>query len=233
MDFLYLILVVVLAAFGFILLKPLRQIIRIRRVPTLPIVALPTTGQVEVVGRVGGNILLSPISDTSCVLWHVEVQEYRGTGKSGRWVTILKQTSGQSIEIDDDTGRILAVPAGAEMVLDDDLRASCGLFGNMTPQIAAALERMGISLRGILGMKRALRVREQLIVPGEQIYALGLAEVAAGQLRLCSTEDMPLLLADRSEHDLLRKLYWQVGISVFCALVALGFLGWLIAGGRL
>jgi hypothetical protein len=46
----------------------------------------------------------------------------------------------------------------------------------MTPQIAAALERMGISLRGVLGMKRALRVREQLILPGEQIYALGLAE---------------------------------------------------------
>ena len=91
---------------------------------------------------------------------------------------------------------------------------------------------MGVALRGVLGMKRALRVREQLIVPGEQIYALGLAEVAAGQLRLCSTEDMPLLLADRSEHDLLHNLYRQVGISVFCALVALGFIGWLMAGGR-
>jgi hypothetical protein len=232
MDFLYLILVIVLAAFGFILLKPLRQIVRIRRIPTLPIAAMPTTGQVEVVGRAGGSILLSPISDTACVLWHVEVQEYRGSGKSGHWVTILKQTSGQSIEIDDSTGRIQAVPAGAELVLGDDLRASRGLFGNMTPQVAAALERMGVSLRGVLGMKRALRVREQLILPGEQIYALGLAEVAAGQLRLCSTEDTPLLLADRSERDLLRNLYRQVGISVFFALVALGFIGWLMAGGR-
>jgi E3 Ubiquitin ligase len=187
MDFLYLILVAVLLAFGFIMLKPLRQIIRIRRVPPLPIAAVPTTGQVKVIGRAKGSILLSPISDTSCVLWHVEVQEYRGTGKSGRWVTILKQTSGQSIQIDDDTGRILVVPAGAELVLDDDLRASRGLFGNMTPQVAAALERMGISLRSVLGMKRALRVREQLLLPGEQIYALGLVEVAAGQLRLCST----------------------------------------------
>ena len=75
-------------------------------------------------------------------------------------------------------------------------------------------------------------MREQLSLPGEQIYALGLAEVAAGQLRLYSTEDMPLLLADRSERDLLRNLYRQVGISVFCALVALGFNGWLMAGGR-
>jgi hypothetical protein len=230
MEFLYLILVAVLAAFGFILLKPLRQIIRIRRVPTLPIAAVPTTGQVEVVGRAGGSALLSPISDTACVLWHVEVQEYRGSGRSGRWVTILKQTSGPSIEIDDGTGRILVVPAGAELVLDDDLRASRGLFGNMTPQVAAALERMGISLRGVLGMKRALRAREQLILPGEQIYALGLAEVAAGQLRLCSTEDMPLLLADRSEHVLLRNLYWQVGISVLGAVMTLGFIGWLIGG---
>ena len=57
MDFLYLILFVVLAAFGFILLKPLRQIIRIRRVPTLPIAAVPRTGQVEVVGRAGGHLV--------------------------------------------------------------------------------------------------------------------------------------------------------------------------------
>jgi E3 Ubiquitin ligase len=232
MDFLLLILLAVLAAFGFILLKPLAQIIRIRRVPTLPIAALPTTGQAEVVGHAGGSVVLSPISDTPCVLWQVEVQEYRGSGKNGRWVTILKQTSGPPIEIDDGTGRVWAVPAGADLVLDDDLRASRGLFGTMTPQIEAALERMGIPLRGVFGMQRALRVRERLIAPGEQIFALGLAEEAAGQLRLCSTQDAPLILADRSEHALLSSLYWQVGTSVFFALVALGIIGWLMAGGR-
>jgi hypothetical protein len=85
----------------------------------------------------------------------------------------------------------------------------------------------------VLGIQRALRLRAQLIGPGEQIAALGLAKVAVGQLRLCSMEAMPLLLADRSEHDLLRNLYWQVGLSAFWPLVALGFLGWLMAGGRL
>src|SRR5436190_22710252 len=117
MDFLLLILLAVLAAFGFILLKPLAQIIRIRRVPTLPIAALPTTGQVEVIGRAGGRVVPSPISDTPCVLWQVEVQEYRGSSHNRRWVTIRKQTSGQPIEIDDGTGRIRAVLAGAELVL--------------------------------------------------------------------------------------------------------------------
>jgi hypothetical protein len=232
MDFLVLILVAVLAAFGFILLKPLARIIRIRRVPTLPIAALPTTGQVEVVGRAAGRVVLSPISDTPCVLWQVEVQEYRGSGKSGRWVTILKQTSGPPVEIDDGTGRIWAVPAGAELVLDDDLQATRGLFGTMTPQIEAALERMGIPLRGVFGVRRALRVRERLIAPGEQIFALGLAEEAAGQLRLCSTQDAPLILADRSERALLNSLYWQVGTSVFFALAALAIIGWFMAGGR-
>jgi hypothetical protein len=187
---------------------------------------------VEVIGRAGGGVLPSPISETPCVLWHVEVQEYRGSGKNGRWVTILKQTSGPPVEIDDGTGRIWAVPAGAKLILDDDLRAARGLFGTMTPQIEAALERMGIPLSGVFGVQRALRVRERLIAPGEQIFALGLAEEAAGQLRLCSTQDAPLILADRSERALLSSLYWQVGTSVFCALVALGIVSWLMAGGR-
>jgi hypothetical protein len=117
-------------------------------------------------------------------------------------------------------------------VLDDDLRATRGLFGTMTPQIEAALERMGIPLRGVFGVQRALRVRERLIAPGEQIFALGLAEEAAGQLRLCSTQDAPLILADRSERALLSSLYWQVATSVFFALAALGIIGWLMAGGR-
>src|SRR4051812_26854620 len=85
-DFLPLILLLLLAAFAFILLKPLKQIIRLRHVPTLPIAALPSSGQVEVIGRAGGNAVRSPIADTACVLWHVEVQEYRGSGPTRRWV---------------------------------------------------------------------------------------------------------------------------------------------------
>jgi hypothetical protein len=231
-DFLWLILLVVLAAFGFILHNPLRQIIRLRRQPTLPIGTLPHSGQVEVVGRASGSTMLSPISDTACVLWLVEVQEYRSSGKSGHWVTILKRTSSQPIEIADGSGRVWAVPSGAELVLNDDLRAAHGLLGNMTPQIEAAVERLGVGLRGVLGLARSLRVYERLIRPGEQIFALSLADEAAGQLRLCSTHDAPLILSDRSEQALLRALYRAVAISLFCGLVAVGFIGWLLAGGR-
>lgn len=232
MDFLLLILLAVLAAFGFILLQPIRQIIRLRRVPTLPIGVLPHRGQVEAVGRASGSIVLSPSSDTPCVLWQVEVQEYRGSGKSGHWVTILKRTSSQPIEIADGTERVWTVPSDAELVLNDDLRAAHGLFGTMTPQIEAAVERMGVPLRSAMGFKRSVRVHERRIVPGEPIFALGLAEEAAGQLRLCSTHDAPLILSDRSEQALLHALYRDVAISMFCAMVAVGFIGWLLAGGR-
>jgi hypothetical protein len=232
-DFLPLILLLVLAAFAFILLKPLKQIIRLRRVPTLPIAALPSSGQVEVIGRAGGNVVRSPISDTVCVLWHVEVQEYRGSGPTGRWRTIRTQTSSQPIELTDDTGHIWVVPTGAELVLGNDLRATRDALHTLSPQFEAALERMGIPLRSAFRTWRFLRVREQRIVPGEPIFVLGLLEEAAGQLRLCSTQDAPLLLADRSKHEVLRRLYREVGVSVFCAVVALGFIGWLMAGGRL
>jgi len=232
-DFLPLVLVLVLAAFGYVLFAPLRQIVQFRRIPMLPIAALPKSGQVKAMGRAGGSLIRSPILDTPCVLWQVEVQEYRGSGKNGQWVTILKQASSPPIEIDDGTGRVWAVASGAELVLDDDLRAAHGLFGNMTPQIEAAVERIGVPLRGMLGFKRSLRVREWLIAPDEQIFALGLAEEAAGQLRLCSTHDAPLIISDRSERELLHALYREVSVSLVCAVVAVSIIIWLMAEGRL
>ena len=86
MALLLIVLLAVLMAFAFILSKPIGQIMRMRRVPTLPIAALPNGVEAEVVGRAGGRVDSSPISETPCVLWQVEVQEYRGSGKSGHWM---------------------------------------------------------------------------------------------------------------------------------------------------
>jgi hypothetical protein len=234
MGFVLLIAIIGLAVIGFTALKPLGQIIRIRRIATMPIAALPDAGPAEVVGRAGGAELRSPLSDASCLLWQVEVQELRSTGKSSHWKTIFKHASDQPFEIDDGTGQIQVLPAGATLILNDDLRASRGLFGNMTPEIEAALERIGVQTHGFLGLRRRLRVRERLVAPGEQIFALGYVERVAGRPVLRSMPDATLILADRSERDLLRNLYWRVGASALFALIVLGVVGWmlLVIGGR-
>lgn len=212
MEILLLCVLVMLAVLTFILWEPIVDIRRLRGAVAQPIGALPSAGPAKVAGRASGSALLSPIAEAHCVLWQIEVQEYRNSGKSGRWVTVYKQTSQPPITIDDGTGRVWAIPDGAKLVLQDDLQAGRGLFERMSPSVEAAIERLGVPLRGWLGFARTLRVRERRITAGEQVFALGLVEPAAGQLRLCSTGGAPLILADRAEQELLWSLYRRVGL---------------------
>lgn len=225
---LLLILLAALAGFIFVLWEPLRTIWRLRGAQTAPLGALPEGAQAKASGRAGGSALVSPIAEAACVLWQLEVQEYRSNGKSGRWVSILAQISSAPITLDDGTGRVAAIPSGAKLMLGDDFAAGGRMFERMPPNIEATLERMGVSLRGVFGFKRRLRVRERWVAAGEQVFALGLAERASGELRFCSTAGAPLLLADRDEAALLGGLYRQVAIILSFALVAIAIVGFVV-----
>lgn len=213
-------------------LRPIGQIMRIRRVPTAPVGMLPDTGPAEVFGRAAGETHASPIGQAACLFWQVEVQEYRSSGKSGHWATIVRQASTEPFEIDDGTGRIAVLPSGAELTLVDDLRASRGLFGTMTDEMLESLERIGVATRGFLGFQRRLRVFERHITPDEQVYALGYVERIGGRPLLRSIPDAPLLLADRSEKDLLLSLYTRVGLIALAPALAIGVLLVLLLAAR-
>lgn len=203
----------VLAISALMLIRPIGQIIRIRRVPTTPVGLLPDAGPAEVFGRAAGGTRASPLAQAPCLFWQVEVQEYRSNGKSGHWATIFRQASTEPFAIDDGTGGVEVFPEGASLTLVDDVRASRGLFGNMSDEMLAAIERLGVSPTGFLGFGRRLRVFERRLEPGEQVYALGYVERIAGRPVLRSVPDAPLLLADRSEKDVLAALYARVGLT--------------------
>lgn len=228
-NMLSLILLLALAGFAFVLWEPLSTIMRLRGAPAGPIGALPEAGPAKAAGRASGSALTSPIAEAACVLWQIEVQEYRSNGKSGRWVTTLAQISSAPITLDDGTGRVAVVPSGAKLMLADDFVAGGRMFERVPPDIEAALERMGVQLRGVFGFKRKLRVRVRWVSAGEQVFALGLAERAGGELRLCSTAGAPLILADRDEATLLGSLYRRVAITFAFALVAVAIIGFVIS----
>jgi hypothetical protein len=161
------------------------------------------------------------------------VQEYRSSGKSGHWRTIFKRASTEPFAIDDGTGQAQVLPAGARLTLVDDVRAMRGLFGNMTDETLAAIERLGVSTTGFLGFGRRLRVRERYVTPGEQVYVLGEVERLGGQPTLRSIPGAPLILSDRSERELLLSLYARLGIAAIAPLLVLGVLLFvLVATGR-
>lgn len=205
--------------------KPLREIRRLRRVSRVSIGLLPSAGIVEVAGLASGADLRSPLTDTTCVFWQVEVEAYRGSGRHGSWTTLLNRTSTTTLTIDDGTGQVQVQPAKAEFHLRDDLRTTRGLFKEFEPEIAAKLTQLDLPTHGHPDTWRgSMRAYERYITSGEHIFVIGAVEHSTTRPIIGPSPDGPVILADRSERTLLKRIYLNVGYTA-AGLAVLVFIG--------
>jgi len=196
----------------------IKDIIRIHRTPRIAIDALPPAGSFEVVGKAQGEPVISPISETRCAFWQVEVKEKRRGSKGGvYWETIYRDSSQEPFEIKDETGNIKISPQRAKLMLKDNLEDSSGVFNEK-------LERMNINTKtekdwgSNKSSNKSLTVYERLIKAGERIYVL--AEIQeTDKINSFAERILPHFISVRSERELLDTLYWQVGTKVFLALL--------------
>jgi Zn-finger nucleic acid-binding protein len=191
----------------------------IESIPTSTIRSL-ALGLVEISGQAQPeeSLLSSPFSELPCVFYSYAVEEHVGSGKHARWNTIAKGTSEQPFFVSDTTGQVLVVPLGAELILPDERTYRNDWFGELPTTTIAGLNRLGISTERWIGSK-TLRCREAFIQPEEQVYVLGTAHEQLGakelvensaRLYIGSSLDHEFIISDRSEKDLLSRLWWQV-----------------------
>lgn len=197
----------------------LGKIIRIIRTPTSEIGALPLDEQVEIVGKADSEATLtSPITKQTCVLWQVEVSEKRRSGKHSRWVTVYSNTSTNSFDVYDGTGKVQIYPNRlTEIILHNDVRKSSGIFTSLDEQMQAALKDLGVEAKGSL-FNKTIRVHERYIEQGDQIYVLGKTFTKNG-IRMMDGESSPLIVSDHSELRLLGTLFWRVVMSALFGVV--------------
>jgi hypothetical protein len=201
------------------------------RTSTGEIATLPADEYVEVVGQAESrNLIHSPITQTPCVLWQVQVSERRSSGKSSRWVVVRSPASTESFEVSDGTGRVQVHPIrGVELLLRDDVKKSSGLFRSLDEQTQAALNKMGLDTKGLLNMNKPMRVQERYIEPGDQVYVLGKTYTSNG-LRMLDGESAPLMISDRSELGLLSRFAWQVFVNILLFMVIGAMVAFYFAG---
>jgi hypothetical protein len=191
----------------------------IESIPTSTIRSL-ALGLVEISGRVQPEeqVLSTPFSGLPCVFYTYAVEERVSSGKHTRWETIAKGTSEQPFFVSDTTGRVLIVPLGAELILQNERTFRNDWLGALPPTTIAGLNRLGISTERWLGSK-PLRCRESFILPEELVYVLGTAHAHLGatervensdRLYIGSSRDHEFIISDRTEKDLLSRLRWQV-----------------------
>lgn len=178
-------------------LKRWRRLRLVQDTPTSKVRSM-AMGRVEVHGRAEGKAALeAPFTGASCVWfrWAVEEEVRRNRHKS--WKTIARGGSDAwPFYLEDETGRVLVDPRGAEVEIPVDYRST---RPERAQSIAAFLEGEGVSTRSFFGWRRKLRFSEWHIAPGESVYVLGVAQERgdlAAERRRRITEKVMALKAD-------------------------------------
>jgi DNA-binding transcriptional regulator YdaS (Cro superfamily) len=136
-----------------------------------------TSGEVvRVSGRVRpvGEPLRAPLSQRPCVYFETTVEEYRSSGKSGKWVEIIRETEGMDFLLEDETGKAVVRASEMKVLAVKDHRRESGTFNDAAPDLEAFLARHGKSSTGWIFNKN-LRYKEGIFSPGETITVLGQA----------------------------------------------------------
>lgn len=160
---------VALFFYGFVLLKQRRLILD---TPSSKIRSAPM-GLVEVSGLAcGPYTLLAPVTARQCYFYRTIVWELQKAGKSSQWVKVAGECIFVPFFLDDNTGRVLVDPRGAELDLHRDFEGefSNSFFTTLDPapaNVTAFLARRGVSTHN------KLKVEEFCIKPKNALFILG------------------------------------------------------------
>lgn len=189
---------------------------RLCRTPTMPIVQLPSVGEVAVEARAGDAVMLSPINHIPCVLWKLDVEG--GSGQSAH--SILTTCSTPSFDIVDVTGQLQIFPEKARlMITRDRQRAVQCMLGDIITAVPALRHQRYAKLTK--SSNQQVRATEQWIAPGDPIFAIGILERTTRTWQLQASGTAPLILTNRTRRSTVVRA--QIGfvmrlIALICLL---------------
>ena len=129
--------------------------------------------------------LQAPLTNAVCIWWFYHIERKTGSGKNTSWKTVEKKTSDAAFHLEDDTGRCVVNPAGAEVVTT----AKQTWYGHSA--WPSGLPSGGWFHTG------DYRYTERLIPPDAPVYVLGLFQTRS--VVMDSTEENTALREKLSE----------------------------------
>ncbi|HUO15873.1 MAG TPA: hypothetical protein VMX38_12880 [Verrucomicrobiae bacterium] len=130
-------------------------------------------GMIEISGQaVGPYTLVAPITARSCYYYRTLVWELKQRGKNKEWVKVAGECVHLPFFLDDNTGRVLVDPRGAELDLHCDFKQEfCDSFFTTKepapPNVRDFLARHGVETRN------KIKVEEFCIKPKNALFVLG------------------------------------------------------------
>jgi hypothetical protein len=130
-------------------------------------------GMVEVSGQaVGPYTMVAPITARPCFYYRTLVWEWKQSGKNKQWVKVASEAMHVPFFVDDNTGRLLVDPRGADLDLHCDFEQEfCDSFFT-TKQPAPANVHSFLARHGIVTSNK-IKVEERCIKPKNSLFILG------------------------------------------------------------
>ncbi|MBI5389437.1 hypothetical protein HZB01_03595 [Candidatus Woesearchaeota archaeon] len=203
-------------------------------------------GRVEVYGAAvpdKGKVLQSPLSRKNCVYYRCIIEEYRHAGKSSRWVTLKDENDGIPFFLQDETGKVLVDPIGADIEIPKDAQYNSSFGRDPPKEVQFFLKTQNIAFEGLFGANKQMRFTEYYIAPQDKLYIMGTAmknpavkasAVGVENVMIAKGKNYPTYyISDRAEKDILKSLRWKVfggivggaALSVVCLGIMLAYLG--------
>ena len=130
-------------------------------------------GMVEVSGQaVGPYTMVAPITARQCFYYRTVVWEWKQSGKNKQWVKVVGESMHVPFFLDDNTGRLLVDPRGADLDLHCDFEQEfCDSFFT-TKEPAPANVHSFLARHGIVTSNK-IKVEERCIKPKNSLFVLG------------------------------------------------------------
>ncbi|MGC2646704.1 MAG: GIDE domain-containing protein [Candidatus Sulfotelmatobacter sp.] len=130
-------------------------------------------GMVELNGQAAGPYtVVAPITERSCYFFRTIVWEWKRQGRNNAWVKVASECTHVPFFLDDNTGKVMVDPRGAELDLHRDFQqefcdALFTIKEEAPPNVHALLSRHGISTTN------KIKVEEFCIKPKNSLFVLG------------------------------------------------------------
>jgi hypothetical protein len=164
------------------------------------------------------DLLVSPLSRTTCVFFKFVVEERRtrtvSTGKGGTrtetyWVPVITDVQAVPCTVRDSTGDAVIDLAEAEIVLSHGQQTQSGMFNSASAGLERRLNDLyGFSSRGLI-FNKSLRYTEMVIEEGVKVFVVGEVRVRKNGEAVFRKGREPLLVTDKNEKGLVSHYRWR------------------------
>jgi len=130
-------------------------------------------GMVELSGlAVGPYTMVAPITERSCYYYRTVAWEWKRSGRSSQWVKVAAECMHVPFFLDDNTGKVMVDPRGAELDLHRDFQQEfCDSF--FTTKEEAPDNVRSFLLRHGISTTNKIKVEEFCIKPKNALFLLG------------------------------------------------------------